>query len=70
MLNEFGRKLLRDNPAFKHYSAYMSSLLDVLGWTAPIIQAPMAGVQKPPPDRCRLPGWGAGLFAGRHAQHQ
>jgi len=45
MLNEFGHKLLRDNPAFKHYSAYMSSLLDVLGWTAPIIQAPMAGVQ-------------------------
>jgi nitronate monooxygenase len=45
MLNDFCNKLLGDNPAFKHYSAFMSSLLDVLGWTAPIIQAPMAGVQ-------------------------
>jgi len=45
MLNDFYTNRLRDNPAIRHYSAYMSSFLDVLGWTAPIIQAPMAGVQ-------------------------
>jgi len=45
MLNEFEARRQRDNPAFKRYSANMSSFLDALGCTAPIIQAPMAGVQ-------------------------